>query len=54
MVDTYFVSQLGASISATTDIVFSLMVVTQAIAFAIGIGLGSTISRKVRKQNTII
>ena len=38
MADTYFVSQLGTSASAATGIVFSLMAIIQAIAFAIGIG----------------
>lgn len=51
MADTYFVSQLGTSASAATGIVFSLMAIIQAIAFAIGIGSGSTISRKLGEQN---
>lgn len=51
MADTYFVSQLGTSASAATGIVFSLMAIIQAIAFAIGIGSGSTISRKLGQQN---
>lgn len=51
MADTYFVSQLGTSASASTGIVFSLMAIIQAIAFAIGIGSGSTISRRLGEQN---
>ncbi len=51
MADTYFVSQIGTSASAATGIVFSLMAIIQAIAFAIGIGSGSTISRKLGEQN---
>lgn len=51
MADTYFVSQLGTSASAATGIVFSLMAIIQAIAFAIGVGSGSTISRKLGEQN---
>lgn len=51
MADTYFVSQLGTSASAATGIVFSLMAIIQAVAFAIGIGSGSTISRKLGQQN---
>lgn len=51
MADTYFVSQLGTSASAATGIVFSLMAIIQAIAFAIGIGSGSTISRRLGEQN---
>ena len=51
MADTYFVSQLGTSASAATGIVFSLMAIIQAIAFSIGIGSGSTISRRLGEQN---
>lgn len=51
MADTYFVSQLGTSASAATGIVFSLMAIIQAIAFTIGIGSGSTISRMLGQQN---
>ena len=51
MADTYFVSQLGTSASAATGIIFSLMAIIQAIAFAIGIGSGSTISRRLGEQN---
>lgn len=51
MADTYFVSQISTSASAATGIVFSLMAIIQAVSFAIGIGSGSTISRKLGQQN---
>ena len=44
--DTYFVSKLGTSASGATGIVFSLMTLIQAVSFCIGMGSGSTISRK--------
>lgn len=50
MADTYFVSQLGTSASGAVGIVFSLMSIIQAIGFALGIGSGSIISRKLGEQ----
>ena len=48
--DTYFVSKLGTSASGATGIVFSLMTLIQAVAFGIGMGSGSTISRLLGAQ----
>ena len=48
--DTYFVSKLGTSASAATGIVFSLMTLIQAVSFCIGMGSGSTISRRLGQQ----
>ena len=48
--DTYFVSKLGTSASGATGIVFSLMTLIQAVSFCIGMGSGSTISRKLGAQ----
>ncbi len=47
LADTYFVSQLGASASGATGIVFTLMAVLQAFGFMYGQGAGSNISRKL-------
>lgn len=43
--DTYFVSQLGKSVSGAVGVVFSLMAIIQAIGFTLGMGAGSVISR---------
>lgn len=48
--DTYFVSKLGTSASGATGIVFSLMTLIQAVSFCIGMGSGSTISRRLGEQ----
>ena len=48
--DTYFVSKLGTSASGATGIVFSLMTLIQAVSFCIGMGSGSTISRRLGAQ----
>ena len=47
LAETYFVSQLGASASGATGIVFTLMAVLQAFGFMYGQGAGSNISRKL-------
>ena len=50
--DTFFVSQIGTSASAATGIVFSLMTLIQAVSFCIGMGSGTTISRRLgQKRN---
>lgn len=56
--DTYFVSQLGKSVSGAVGIVFSLMAIIQAIGFTLGMGSGSIVSRALGnkdrdKANTI-
>lgn len=48
--DTYFVSQLGTAASGAVGIVFSLMSVIQAVGFALGLGGGSIISRKLGER----
>ena len=48
--DTYFVSKIGTSASAATGIVFSLMTLIQAVSFCIGMGCGSTISRRLGQK----
>ncbi len=45
MADTYFVSQLGTSVSAAVGIAFSLMALIQMVGFSLGMGAGSLISR---------
>ena len=47
MADTFFVSQLGTSASGAVGIIFSLMAIIQAAGFTIGMGSGSTLSRKL-------
>lgn len=43
--DTYFVAQLGKSVSGAVSVVFSLMAIIQAVGFTLGMGAGSVISR---------
>lgn len=47
MADTYFVSQLGKSVSGAVGVVFSLMAIIQAVGFTLGMGSGSLISRSL-------
>lgn len=47
LADTYFVSQLGASASGATGIVFTVMAILQAFGFMYGQGAGSNISRRL-------
>lgn len=47
MADTFFVSQLGTSVSGATGIVFALMAIINAFGFMLGHGAGSNISRKL-------
>ncbi len=52
MADTYFVSKLGTSATGAVGIVFSLMVIIQAVGFTFGVGAGSLISRLLgQKKN---
>ncbi len=51
LADTFFVSQLGNAPGAAVGIVFSLMNIIQAFAFAVGMGAGSLISRKLGEQD---
>ena len=45
MADTYFVSQLGTSASGAVGVTFSAMAIIQAIAFTVGMGSGTNVSR---------
>ncbi|MGI5898993.1 MAG: MATE family efflux transporter [Christensenellales bacterium] len=52
MADTYFVGRLGTSATGAVGIVFSLMVIIQAVGFTFGVGAGSLISRLLgQKRN---
>lgn len=51
MADTYFVSQLGTSVSGAVGIVFSLMAMIQAIGYCLSMGSGSYISRLLGAKN---
>lgn len=51
MADTYFVSQIGTSASGAIGIVFSAMMMIQAIAFTIGMGAGNNIARLLGSGN---
>ncbi|MDY0236735.1 MAG: MATE family efflux transporter [Gudongella sp.] len=51
MADTYFVSQISTSASASVGIAFSLMVIIQAIGFTLGMGSGNYISRLLGNKN---
>ena len=47
MADTFFVSQLGTSVSGATGVVFALMAIINAFGFMFGHGAGSNISRSL-------
>lgn len=49
--DTYFVSELGKSTTASVGVVFSIMSIIQAFGYSIGIGASSIISRKLGEEN---
>ena len=51
MVDTYFVGTLGESQQAATGILFTLQAIIQAIAFMLGQGSGTMISKSLAEQN---
>ena len=46
MADTFFVSQLGTSVSGATGVVFALMAIINAFGFMFGHGAGSNIRWK--------
>ena len=52
MVDTYFVGTLGESQQAATGILFTLQAIIQAIAFMLGQGSGSMVSKALADKNT--
>ena len=47
MADTFFVSQLGTSVSGATGVVLALMAIINAFGFMFGHGAGRNISRKL-------
>ena len=51
MVDTYFVGTLGESQQAATGILFTLQAIIQAIAFMLGQGAGSLVSKALADKN---
>ncbi|MBQ8559467.1 MAG: MATE family efflux transporter [Tyzzerella sp.] len=51
MVDTYFVGTLGESQQAATGILFTLQAIIQAIAFMLGQGSGTMVSKALAEQN---
>ncbi len=52
MVDTYFVGTLGESQQAATGILFTLQAIIQAIAFMLGQGSGTMVSKALAEQNS--
>lgn len=52
MVDTYFVGTLGESQQAATGILFALQAIIQAIAFMLGQGSGTMVSKALANKNT--
>ena len=52
MVDTYFVGTLGESPQAATGILFALQAVIQAVAFMLGQGSGTMVSKALADKDT--
>ncbi len=52
MADTYFVGTLGESQQAATGILFTLQSIIQAIAFMLGQGSGTLVSKSLADKNT--
>ena len=52
MVDTYFVGTLGESPQAATGILFALQAIIQAIAFMLGQGSGTMVSKALADKDT--
>ena len=51
MADTYFVGMLGESAQAATGVLFTLQTLIQGVAFMLGQGCGSYISRELADKN---
>ena len=51
MADTYFVGTLGESAQAATGVLFTLQTLIQGVAFMLGQGCGSYISRELADRN---
>ena len=52
MVDTFFVAQLGTSVTAAVGVVNSLQSLIQAVGYGIGMGCGALIARSLGRQDT--
>ena len=52
MADTYFVGTVGESAQAATGVIFTLQAVIQGLAFMLGHGGGTFVSRELADQNT--
>ena len=52
MADTYFVGTLGPSAQAATGVLFTLQAIIQGVAFMLGQGSGTFISRELADKNT--
>ncbi len=52
MADTYFVSQISTEASAAVGVVFSAMSIFQAVAFMIGMGSGTNLSRALGRGDS--
>ena len=52
MADTYFVGTLGESAQAATGVLFTLQTLIQGVAFMLGQGSGSYVSRELADKNT--
>ena len=52
MADTYFVGTLGPSAQASTGVLFTLQAIIQGIAFMLGHGGGTFISKELADRNT--
>ena len=52
MADTYFVGNLGESAQAATGVLFTLQAIIQGIAFMLGHGGGSFISKSLADRDT--
>ena len=51
MADTYFVGTLGESPQAATGILFTLQAIIQAVAFMLGQGSGTMVSKALADRN---
>ena len=52
MADTYFVGTLGESAQAATGVLFTLQAIIQGIAFMLGHGAGSYVSKSLADRDT--
>ncbi len=51
MADTFFVARLGTSAAGAVGIVFAMMAFIQSIAFTLGVGCGSLVSRALGQRD---